>query len=95
VKLCPVSGKRQYRTHGDAMGCAASYLADPAVRFRHDAPTALRAYKCPHCGFWHWTNRAKRIKGAKEVLAQPKTRITVADFTEAEWQGHLRTNSSS
>lgn len=45
MKRCPFSRKRKYRSSVDAMVANA------------DKPIPARAYRCPHCGFWHLTRR--------------------------------------
>ena len=47
-KPCPVQGKRKYRSDVDA-------LIDHATNPRH-----IRAYLCPHCGFFHVSSQPKR-----------------------------------
>lgn len=46
-KPCQVSGKRKYRTEGDAL-----------VAFSNH-PRMIRVYLCPDCGFWHGTRKYK------------------------------------
>jgi len=51
---CPVTGKRQYATEGEAMA-----TADHQIATNH-APTQLRPYLCPYCETWHLTKNLGR-----------------------------------
>lgn len=51
---CPVTGKRQYMTEGEALATAAHQISS------YDAPKGLRPYLCPHCEYWHLTKNAGR-----------------------------------
>jgi hypothetical protein len=51
---CPVTGKRQYGTEGEALGTAAHQIST------NDAPKQLRAYLCSYCESWHLTKNAGR-----------------------------------
>jgi hypothetical protein len=51
---CPVTGKRQYETEGEALSTADHQIAS------NRAPANLRPYQCPYCGSWHLTKNAGR-----------------------------------
>jgi hypothetical protein len=50
---CPVTGKRQYATEGEALATAAHQIATA------NAPKDLRPYRCSWCDSWHLTKHAK------------------------------------
>jgi hypothetical protein len=47
---CPVSGKRTYLDRREAR--LAARRAHPGLR--------MVAYRCPHCGMWHYANPLHR-----------------------------------
>jgi len=51
---CPVTGKRQYATEGEALA-----TADHQIATNH-APEQLRPYLCPYCETWHLTKNPGR-----------------------------------
>jgi hypothetical protein len=54
---CPVTGKRQYASEGEALATAAHQIATA------NAPKGLRAYRCSWCDGWHITkNQPNRKK---------------------------------
>jgi hypothetical protein len=53
---CPVSGKRKYRTEGEALAIAAHQIATT------HAPKDLRAYLCSWCDTWHLTKNAGKAR---------------------------------
>jgi len=46
---CPVTNKRKYSTHAQALSTASHQIATAA------APKDLRAYRCEWCHAWHLT----------------------------------------
>jgi hypothetical protein len=48
---CPVTGKRQYATEGEALATAAHQIATA------NAPKDLRPYLCSWCDSWHLTKK--------------------------------------
>jgi len=50
---CPVTGKRQYATEGEALATAAHQIATA------NASKNLRPYLCSWCNSWHLTKNAK------------------------------------
>ena len=56
---CPVTGKRQYATEGEALVTADHQIATA------NAPKGLRAYHCSWCDAWHIT---KNQPGPKRIL---------------------------
>lgn len=49
---CPVTGKRQYATEGEALATAAHQIATTR------APKDLRPYVCQWCHSWHLTKKS-------------------------------------
>jgi hypothetical protein len=56
---CPVTGKRQYATEGEALATAAHQIATA------NAPKDLRAYRCSWCDAWHITKNQPGPKGLR------------------------------
>jgi hypothetical protein len=48
---CPVTGKRQYATEGEALATAAHQISAA------NAPKNLHAYLCNWCQAWHLTKK--------------------------------------
>jgi hypothetical protein len=53
---CPVAGKRQYATEGEALATAAHQIANA------NAPKDFRAYRCSWCDAWHITKNQPHQK---------------------------------
>jgi len=63
---CPVTGKRQYATEGEALATAAHQIATA------NAPKDLRAYLCSWCDAWHIT-KIRQIRKGSHVASSLST----------------------
>lgn len=58
--ICPVAGKMKFHSAGSAMQMAHNFLSTSKGKGQGSKRWGdkINAYKCPHCGKFHWGHRA-------------------------------------